>query len=58
MDRDGKTYREIEAVMQNQMAEKEKLKLADFVIFNNEGLEELEEQTEKILGELHLILEE
>ena len=58
MDRDGKTYREIEAVMQKQMPEKEKLKLADFVIFNNEGLEELEEQTEKILSELNLILEE
>ena len=58
MDRDGKTYREIEAVMQKQLPEKEKLKLADFVIFNNEGLEELEEQTEKILSELNLILEE
>lgn len=58
MDRDGKTYREIEAVMNKQMPEKEKLKLADFVVFNNEGLVELEEQTEKILGELNLILEE
>ena len=58
MDRDGKTYREIEAVMQKQLPEKEKLKLADFVVFNNEGLEELEEQTEKILSELNLILEE
>jgi dephospho-CoA kinase len=58
MDRDGRTYREIEAVMQKQMPEKEKLKLADFVVFNNEGLEELEEQTERILDELNLILEE
>lgn len=58
MDRDGKTYREIENVMEKQMPEKEKLKLADFVIFNNEGLEELEGQIQKILAELNLISQE
>lgn len=58
MDRDGKTYREIEAVMQKQMPEKEKLKLTDFVVFNNEGLEELEEQTNQIIAELTILPED
>lgn len=52
MDRDGKTYREVESIMLKQMPEKDKLKLADFIIFNNEGLDELEEETRKFLAEL------
>lgn len=52
MDRDGKTYREVESIMLKQMAEKDKVKLADFIIFNNDGLEELEEATQKILAEI------
>ncbi len=52
MDRDGKTYREVESIMLKQMAEKDKVKLADFIIFNNDGLEELEEETQKILAEI------
>ena len=52
MDRDGKTYREIETVMQKQMPEKEKLKLADFVVFNNTTLENLRIETEKMIQEL------
>ena len=52
MDRDDKTYREVEAIMLKQMPEKDKLKLADFIIFNNEGLEELEEETHKVLTEI------
>ena len=52
MDRDGKTYREIEAVMQKQMPEKEKLKLTDFVVFNNSNLEDLNFETEKVIREL------
>lgn len=55
MDRDGKTYREIEAVMQKQLPEKEKMKSADFLIFNNDGLEELKLATEEMLDELKLI---
>lgn len=52
MDRDNKTYREVETIMLKQMPEKDKVKLADFVIFNNDGLEELEAETKKILAEI------
>ena len=49
MDRDQKTYREIETVIDKQMPEKDKIKRADFVIFNNEGIDELKSATEKML---------
>lgn len=49
MDRDGKTYREVEAVMEKQMPEKDKIKLADCIIHNNTNLEDLKEQTEQII---------
>ncbi|TXF77280.1 dephospho-CoA kinase [Chryseobacterium sp.] len=49
MDRDGKTYREVENVMENQMPEKDKIRLADFVLYNNDGLEELQQHTKKLL---------
>lgn len=49
MDRDGKTYREVESVMEKQMPEKDKIKLADFVIHNNTNLEDLKEHTEQII---------
>lgn len=52
MDRDGKTYREIEAIMQKQMPEKEKIKLADYIIYNNADRESLEVATEGFLEEL------
>ena len=52
MDRDGKTYREVEAVMQKQMPEKDKLRLADFVIYNNGTLEELESETLLIFDQI------
>lgn len=52
MDRDGKTYREVEAVMNKQMPEKDKIKIADFVIFNNDGLEELKIKTNQFINEL------
>ncbi|MBN9337790.1 MAG: dephospho-CoA kinase, partial [Chryseobacterium sp.] len=41
MQRDGKTYREVEKIMDKQMPEKEKVRKADFVIFNNDGMQEL-----------------
>lgn len=53
MDRDGKTYREIEAIMQNQMPEKEKLKLADYIIYNNADWEQLKEETNKFIEKLN-----
>ena len=52
MDRDGKTYREVEAIMNRQMPEKEKIRRADFVILNNGSPEDLEEETKKILSEI------
>lgn len=52
MDRDLKTYREVQSIMENQMAEKEKIKLADHVIYNNANLDDLKEQTEKVIFEI------
>jgi len=52
MDRDGKTYREIEAIMQKQMPEKDKIKLADFVIYNNADRDNLQAETDNFLSEL------
>ncbi len=57
MDRDGRTYREIEAVMDKQMHEKDKIKRADFIIFNNDGIEELKTETEKMLIKLTALSE-
>jgi dephospho-CoA kinase len=52
MDRDGKTYREVEIVMSNQLPEKDKIKQADYIIYNNTNLDDLQEQTEKIIFEI------
>ena len=52
MDRDGKTYREVEAVMDKQMPEKDKVKKADFVIYNNSNIEDLKTETEKTVMKL------
>lgn len=52
MDRDQKTYREIEAVIDKQMPEKDKIKSADFVIYNNDGIDELKAATEKMMVKL------
>ncbi len=49
MDRDNKTYREVQAVMEKQMSEKDKIKIADCIIYNNTNLEELKEETEKVI---------
>lgn len=52
MDRDGKTYREVQSVMEKQMPEKEKIKLADCIIYNNTNLDDLKDQTEKIIFDI------
>ena len=52
MDRDQKTYREVEAIMSRQMPEKDKIKFADFVIYNNQTLEDLEVETRRVLEEI------
>ncbi len=52
MDRDGKTYRQVEAIMDNQMPEKEKIRKADYIICNNTSLENLESETEEVLKKI------
>lgn len=52
MDRDGKTYREVESVIQKQLPEKDKIRLADYIIYNNDGINELRTETEKVMTEL------
>lgn len=52
MDRDGKTYREVQTIMEKQMPEKDKIKLADCIIYNNTNLEDLKEITEKIVFDI------
>lgn len=52
MDRDGRTYREVKEIIDKQMPEVEKVKLADFVIQNNTDLESLKEFTHQVLDEL------
>ena len=52
MDRDSKTYREVETILEKQMPEKDKIRKADFIIYNNSDLEELRNETEKVLQEI------
>lgn len=52
MDRDGKTYREVEKVMEKQMPEKDKIRKADFIIYNNGNLEDLALETNKMISDL------
>lgn len=52
MDRDGKTYREVQTIMEKQMPEKDKIKLADCIIYNNTNLEDLKEHTEKVIFDI------
>ena len=47
-ERDKTSEEEIMARVNNQLPEEEKVKLADFVVTNNAGLEELEQQVLKI----------
>lgn len=53
MDRDNKTYREIETIMQNQMPEKDKMKLANYIIYNNSDRDNLESETDIFIAELN-----
>ena len=52
MDRDGRTYREVKEIIDKQMPEVDKVKLADFVIQNNTDLESLKEFTHHVTDEL------
>lgn len=57
MDRDNKTYREVEAIMDKQMAEKDKIKRADLIIYNNDTLDVLKNETQKFLKNLRITLQ-
>lgn len=52
MDRDGKTYREVETIMDKQMPEKDKIRKTVFIIYNNDGLAELRTETEKVINKI------
>ena len=52
MNRDGRTYREVKEIIDKQMHEVDKVKLADFVIQNNTDLESLKEFTHQVIDEL------
>ena len=52
MDRDDKTYREVEAVIDNQMPEKDKIRKADFVVYNNGSVDLLHAEVEEILKKI------
>lgn len=50
MDRDGRTYREVEAIMDRQMPEKDKVKKADYVVYNNESMDTLQLEVKTLLA--------
>ena len=52
MNRDGRTYREVKEIIDKQMPEVDKVKLANFVIQNNTDLESLKEFTHQVIDEL------
>ncbi len=56
MDRDGRTYREVKEIIDKQMPESEKRKLTDYVIDNNQSIEELQLQTNRIIQQIQTIL--
>lgn len=52
MDRDGRTYREVKEIIEKQMPEADKIRLADFIILNNADLKTLKEYSIQIIDEL------
>ena len=55
MERDGKICQEVKNIIQKQMSEQEKRKIADFIIENNTDLENLGKEVERMLLELNKI---
>ena len=53
MDRDGKTYREVERVVDQQMPEKIKIKKANYVIYNNSDFVALSQEVDQFISELN-----
>lgn len=52
MDRDNKTYREVQTVLEKQMPEKEKIRKADYTIYNNGDLNDLRVNTTEIIKKM------
>lgn len=52
MDRDRKTYREVESIIDQQMPEKDKIRKTPYVIYNNNGLDSLEKETSEVIEKL------
>lgn len=52
MERDGRTYREVKEIIDRQMPETEKRKLADFIIENNADLTALKTQTQQVINKI------
>lgn len=50
--RDNLSIEEIKSIMNNQMSEDEKIARADYVIYNNGSLEELNESVENVLRDI------
>lgn len=53
MERDGRTYKQVKEIISKQMSEEEKIKKADFVIYNNGKLSELEKNINKVIAEIN-----
>jgi dephospho-CoA kinase len=52
MDRDGRTYRDVKEIIDRQMPEAEKIKLANFIIENNGDFHTLQEFTKQVVQEI------
>lgn len=52
MDRDGRTYREVKEIIDKQMPESEKIKMANFIIENNFDLNTLKAYTQQVIQEI------
>ena len=55
MDRDGRTYRQVKEIIDKQMPEAEKIKLADFIIINNGNLENLTAEIREVLAKIETL---
>lgn len=53
MERDGRTYKQVKEIISKQMSEEEKIKKADFVLYNNGKLSELEKNINKVIAEIN-----
>ena len=54
MERDGRTFEEVEKIINSQINLEDKKKKSDYVIDNTKKIEEVELEIEKILKELEV----